>query len=246
MSQNIDRELERFVREYGFVRPDRGDLDNPSLQWREGKPDYRKADLLYFQGKSKNHEPGSLKMAVENLVKKWEMEMTHLPHSKDWTTVELNEYCVQVNGGREISAEEAVRVGTYNWVMENAPKNLYDAQSHTFESSHRTFRGAFIDGFTWELLEVFSGPPKVAFTWRHWGIFNGEYNGRKGQDEMIELYGFAIATVSDSMKIKKVEVYAKFDGFLQALQGKISPFDLEKGKEFIGSCCPLHKPKNTD
>ena len=27
--------------------------------------------------------------------------------------------------------------------------------------------------FPWELLEVFSGPPKVAFTWRHWGELLG-------------------------------------------------------------------------
>jgi len=193
MSQTLDQKLEKFVREYGFTRPDRGDLDDPNKSWREGKPDYREADLLYFQGKSKNHKVGSLEIAVE---KKWEMEITHLPNTKDWTTVEVDKFCVQVNGGQEISGEEAAQVGSYNWILKSTSKDLYDAQAHTFESSHKLFRNTFVGGFAWEVLEVFSGPPKVAITRRHWGVFSGEYNGRKGQNEVLELYGFTIASVS--------------------------------------------------
>lgn len=241
MSQSLDQELQKFVREYGFTRPDRGDLDDPNKSWREGKPDYRKADLLYFQGKSKNHKVGSLEMVVENLVKKWEMEMTHLSDSKDWTTLDVDKFCAQVNGGQEISSGDAARVGSYNWLLNNTSKELYDAQAHTFESSHKLFRGTFVNGFPWEVLEVFSGPPKVAFTWRHWGVFNGEYNGRKGQNEIIELYGFTIVTLSDSMKIIKLEVFSKFDEFLQVLKGTLAPSELEKGKSLLGSCCPLHQ-----
>ena len=241
MSQSLDQELQKFVREYGFTRPDRGDLDDPNKSWREGKPDYRKADLLYFQGKSKNHKVGSLEMVVENLVKKWEMEMTHLSDSKDWTTLDVDKFCAQVNGGQEISAGDAARVGSYNWLLNNTSKELYDAQAHTFESSHKLFRSTFVNGFPWEVLEVFSGPPKVAFTWRHWGVFNGEYNGRKGQNEIIELYGFTIVTLSDSMKVIKLEVFSKFDEFLQVLKGTLTPSELEKGKSLLGSCCPLHQ-----
>ena len=221
MCEKIDKELDRFVVDRGFTVPSRGNLDDPSIQWRDGRPDYRKADLVFFQGKTKNHPPGSLEMTVENLVKQWEMEMTHCPASKDWNTVDTSDYCVQANGGREISGEEAIKVGTYNWIMENAEKDLYDAQAHTFESSHKTFRGAFPDGFPWELLEVFSGPPKVAFSWRHWATFNGSYKDRKGQGEMVELFGFTIATLSADMKIKKLEIYQKFDKFLQELQGTL-------------------------
>ena len=124
--------------------------------------------------------------------------------------MDLSNNWIVANGGWEVSGEEFSRVGSYNLLLENVSKDLYDAQRHSFESSHRTFRGAFADGFPWELLEVLSGPPKVAFTWRHWGVFSGEYNGRKGQNERIELYGFTVATVSEDMKIRKVEVYAKF------------------------------------
>ena len=41
------------------------------------------------------------------------------------------------------------------------------------------FHGSFA-AFPWEVLEVFTGPPVVAFTWRHWGHFTGEYKGNKG------------------------------------------------------------------
>ena len=219
--EEIDKQLQRMIHEFGFTRPDRGDLDDPQLQWTGSKPDYKKADLGYFKGKSKNHRAGSLEMIVENLVKKWEMEMTHLTE-KDWKTVETEELLVQVNGGEEICGRDASKVGTYNWILKNAPKHLYNAQEHSFESSHKLFRGAFVDGFPWELLEVFSGPPKVAFSWRHWGVFNGEYDGRKGQGETIEMTGFTIATLSANNKISKLEVYTKFDEFLKALKGSDS------------------------
>ena len=223
MTSQIAKELDEMISKCGFTRPDRGNLDDPSIQWREGKPDYSKADLCFFQGKTQNHKEGSLEMIVENLVKKWEMQMTHCVHSKDWTTVDVDKYCVQVNGGNEITGKDAAKVGTYNWNMENASKDLYNAQEETFESSHKLFRGAFRDGFPWEVLEVFSGPPKVAFSWHHWGVFNGEYRGRKGDGETVKLCGFTIAYLSTNMKILKLEVYSKFEEFLLALQGPKKP-----------------------
>ena len=240
-STDLDQELEKFVRDYNFVLPDRGDLDDPTIEWREGKPDYRRVNLLYFQGKSKNHKRASLEMTVENLVKSWEMELSHKPNLKDWLTVEPDTFSAQVNGGPRVSGNDILAVGSYNWLLHNTSKDLYDVQSHTFESSHQLFRGAFVNGFAWEVLEVFSGPPRVAFTWRHWGTFNGEYNGRKGQGENIELYGFTIVVLSNEGKIVELEVYAKMDPFLRGLQGDIPPSELEKGKPLLGSCCPIHK-----
>jgi hypothetical protein len=243
MSSRVDQDLEKFVREYNFTIPDRGNLDDPSIEWRNGKPDYCQIDLVYFQGKSKNHKLGSLEMIVENLVKKWEMELTHIPNFKNWSTVEPDEFCAQVNSGPVTNAKDIAIKGSYNWILQNASKNLYDAQTHTFESSHKLFRGTFTDGFAWEVLEVFSGPPKVAFTWRHWGSFKGEFKGRKGKGENIELYGFTVATLSDNGKIVNIETYVKINSFLQALQGELPPSEIEKGKGLLGSCCPIHQSK---
>jgi hypothetical protein len=36
----------------------------------------------------------------------------------------------------------------------------------------------------WQVLEAFSGPPKVVFSWRHWATFTGEYKGNKGQGQV--------------------------------------------------------------
>ena len=74
------------------------------------------------------------------------------------------------------------------------------------------------------------------------GPFKGEFNGRKGQGENIELYGFTVATLSDNGKIVNVEAYAKMDPFLQALQGELAPSEIEKGKGLLGSCCPIATP----
>ena len=78
-------------------------------------------------------------MTVENLVKQWEMEMSHCPNPKDWKTVETEDYYIQVNGGKVLSGQEAAKLGTYNLILEHASKDLYDAESHTSESSHEVF-----------------------------------------------------------------------------------------------------------
>jgi hypothetical protein len=167
-------ELEKIKAERGWLEPDRGDLSDPSIDWREGKPDYTIANLAYFRGKTKNHPAGSLELVVENLVKTWEMEASHKPFAQ-WGTINHAKYAVQANGGKEYKGEDAARVGNYNVLMSSCPRDLYDAEGETFESSHAHFRGAFPNGFPWEVLEVYAGPPKVAFSWRHWADFAGEY-----------------------------------------------------------------------
>ncbi len=99
-SEEVKAELAHYMREYGFVRPHRSKID-PSLNWRNGPPSYDVADLLYFRGKTMNHTAGSLESIVENLVKKWEMEATHLLY-KDWTVVEHDVYKISANGGKKI------------------------------------------------------------------------------------------------------------------------------------------------
>lgn len=231
------QEIEKMIKECGFVQPARGLDGYLNADWKDGKPDFNKADLAYFKGKTKHHPSGSLEMTVENLVKQWEMEMTHLPQPKDWKTIQsADSYTLQINCGRQVKGVEAAKMGTYNVIMENAPKHLYDAQAETFETSHKLFRGAFRDGFPWEVIEVFSAPPKVAFSWHHWGVFNGDYKEVKGNGATIRLTGFAIANLSVESKIVSLEVYTKFDDFLQALQGgqtSTSHLDVIS--------CPMHK-----
>ncbi len=166
-------------------------------------------------------------MAVENLVKTWEMEATHKEFYQ-WTTVDKDNYQVQANGGKIFSAEEASWVGNYNWLLSACEKDMYDASKETFESSHGKFRYAFPEGFPWEVLEVLAGPPKVVFTWRHWAVFSGEYCGHRGSGETVTMTGIGMAEMSDEMKIQKLEIYFDPNGFMETLTGKKDCVD---GKE---------------
>lgn len=231
------RALTDYIKEkYGFVEPDRGNLNDPSINWRGGRqPDYTIADLQYFLGKTKNHKPGSLELIVENMVKKWEMEATHkLFHS--WETVNHSTYSVQANGGKEFTAEEACWVGNYNWLLDAVNKEYYDSSKETFESSHGRFRYAFEEGFPWEVLEVFSGPPMVAFSWRHWAVFSGEYQGHKGHGQTVTMTGFGTIFLED-MKISKLDIYYKPDEFFEVLLGKREVQEL--GETGAAHGCPL-------
>lgn len=68
--ENARRELNRMLELPENHEPDRGDLDEPTVEWRSGKPDYTLANLAYLKGKSMSHEKDSLEMIVENAVKK--------------------------------------------------------------------------------------------------------------------------------------------------------------------------------
>lgn len=67
-----------------------------------------------------------------------------------------------------------MQVGTYNGII--APNEYYSPENSDFASSHKTFK-RMMPTFAWEVLEVYSGPPRVAFRWRHWGVMKNDYVG---------------------------------------------------------------------
>jgi hypothetical protein len=77
----------------------------------------------------------------------------------------------------------------------------YRASSETFESSHDIFRTVFPGGFAWEVLEVYSGPPTVAFKYRHWGLMEGPYKGHAATGRVVESIGVCIAKVNSSQSL---------------------------------------------
>ena len=104
-----------------------------------------------------------------------------------------------------------------------------------FEESHDLFRNAFKSGFPWEVLKVLSGPPEVTFTWRHWGLFDGEFRGRKATGETFEMYGIIKATVDDNLRMVKMEVFYDPDSFLLGLEGKKPAKELATGDSVMGN-----------
>lgn len=113
----------------------------------------------------------------------------------------------------------------------------------TFEESHALFRNTFTEGFPWEVLKVLSGPPHVVFSWRHWGIFQGEFLGRKGKGELVEMYGMCRVTVDSNLKIMKIEAFYDPQTFMEALEGKVDLEECKYGKALIGDVTSLATEK---
>ena len=91
--------------------------------------------------------------------------------------------------------------------------------------------------FPWEVLEVYSGPPKVGFVCRHWGKFTGTYEDNKGKGQLIEMFGFGAAVVNDKLQLCDVEVFYNAEDFIENLCGEKKVEDSSSLK----ATCPFAK-----
>ena len=57
-------QLEKLKEKHNLREPSRGDLDDKTIVWRSGKPDYAKANLAFLKGKTQNHKAGMLKILL--------------------------------------------------------------------------------------------------------------------------------------------------------------------------------------
>ncbi|KAL1636405.1 hypothetical protein SLS58_009824 [Diplodia intermedia] len=189
-------------------------LKDQGVKWRYGRPpDYSKTRKVYAETKQMNHEAGSLIQMVENLVKNWEIEASFKPRIEDWRTVDAPNYTFAINGNPPQSAEHMLKVGTYNAII--SPNEYYSPENSDFASSHKTFK-RMMPTFAWEVLEVYSGPPHVAFRWRHWGTMKNDYVGFNDKGEKvtakahggsIDIEGVTVATVDDKVRLRRVETW---------------------------------------
>ena len=155
------------------------------------------------------------------------MEAAHKSF-KDWHTVDHAKFKLRANDATAYDGETVSEIGTYNVLLDGCTKDLYNNSTETNESSHKLFRGTFPGGFVWEVLDVFSGPPVVGFSWRHWGRFSGKYKENVGDGQTVQLFGFGVATVNESLQFTNIQVYFKPDEFLQALSASAPDEDIEK------------------
>jgi len=160
-----------------------------------------------------SHEPGSLISLVENLVKNWEIEASYKLDLAEWRTIDPAHYTFAVNGQPPTPAAHMLKVGTYNAII--APNAYYSPEHSDFASSHVTFK-SMMPTFAWEVLEVYSGPPTVAFRWRHWGEMKNDYEGFNDKGErvtikahggLLEIEGVTVAVVNDKLQLQKVETW---------------------------------------
>lgn len=237
--RSIKEELAELELMYGFTRPPRPDVNDVTVKWRYGTPCFDRADLEFFRGRSTCHKEGSLEETVENLVKRWEMELSHKVDYTQWQTVDQQRFSLSANGGRRFSGPEIHEQGNYQALLSQCRKTLYDCDEENFDTSHKIFKGAFTQGFPWEVLRVFSAPPRVVFTWRHWGRFTGRYKDRRGRGETINMYGITVAMVNERLKIESIEVYYDPEFFLERLLGENLNVEQIAGEELIGKGCPF-------
>ncbi|KAK3366798.1 hypothetical protein B0T24DRAFT_709144 [Lasiosphaeria ovina] len=178
----------------------------------DAAPDYCKTRKMWDETKKSNHTAGSLPDLV---VKNWEVEASHKTDLADWRTIDKAKYVFSVNGGPDQTGEHMLKVGTYNALLE--PSEFYCPRHSTFDDSHKTFKH-MMPAFAWEVLEVYSGPPQVAFRWRHWEVMKEDYVGsnKKGDKVTIKAHGrpidiegvaVAVAVVNDKLQLQKVEVF---------------------------------------
>jgi hypothetical protein len=185
-------------------------------EWRyQTSPDYTRSKENLAKESKCQHVEGSLEAIVQNLVRTFEMEVSFKSNPQQWLSVVKDKFRVSTNGGQEFKAEDLYAQGTYNLFM--ADSEHYKASEESFESSAKLFHTAFPQGFPWEVLEVYSGPPVVTFKWRHWGHFRGVYKDFAPTGETIEIIGVSVAHVTDDLKIMSVEHYFDNNLFLEKL-----------------------------
>lgn len=171
-------------------------------QWRGNRPDYHLTNATVPLQRTTTHEQGSLEQIVEDLVRVFEMEVSHKDDPTTWVSMVSERFRTRVNGGGWATSQDLVEQGSYNVLIGESP---YYEKGQSFEDSHHTFHQALPGGFFWEVLEVLSPPPSIAFTWRHWGRFEGEYAGHQPTGETVEMFGMSLARVSEDLQLVEID-----------------------------------------
>ncbi|CAL9198335.1 unnamed protein product [Musa hybrid cultivar] len=209
-----------------------------NTQWRFGAPpDYDLVNKLFEEGRTQEWPVGSLEEKVQRIVKSLEMELQHKIRPEDFKSVNREKFRFSVNGRRGISLQEIREMGGgYNaFLQTNLPKELriYDPEAETMDSSHKAFTTTFPRGFALEILQVYSGPPTIAFKFRHWSYMDGPFQGHPPSGELVEFFGIAIYHVDDEMKVEKVEFFYERGDFLASF--------VKGAPAASGSRCPVMK-----
>jgi len=238
------KEVEQLVATHKMRLPVRAFMTDQQYKWRYGgPPNYTLANLFWLKGKSMNHFEGSLEQICEDVVKTWEFERSHKVDINEHKATDHPNFLINANGAKFFNNVEAQDVGNYNVLLEPAKLENWGKEIRTdWDGSHHVFKDAFA-AFPWEVLKCFAGPPKVAFTWRHWANFTGAYKGNKGNGQVINMTGFLTASLSTDLKLQVVEIYYNPDDFLETLEGKRPISTLEKGRDFIGPYVPYLERK---
>uniref|UniRef100_A0A0A9C1E1 Uncharacterized protein n=1 Tax=Arundo donax TaxID=35708 RepID=A0A0A9C1E1_ARUDO len=97
------------------------------------------------------------------------------------------------------------------------------------------FLTAFPRGFAIEVLDVYSGPPRIAFKFWHWGYMEGPFKEHPPHGRRVEFFGVCIFHVDEEMKVEKAEYFYERGNFLASF---LSP-PVADAAPGLGSGCPV-------
>ncbi|XP_026453976.1 pathogen-related protein-like [Papaver somniferum] len=227
--------------------------EHKDVQWRHGGPPiYDLVNELFQQGQTNVWPEGSLEETVQNAIKTWEMELSHKTRLQDFKTINPEKFKLFVNGREGLSGEEVLKLGSYNALLKTSlPEEFqyYKADEESFASSHDIFRSAFPRGFAWEVIKVYSGPPLIAFKFRHWGYMEGPFKGHAPTGHKVEFYGLGVLKVDETLRAEDVEIYYDpgelFGGLLKGPKIDSSNLSQEEHEKTTPSTnaqgCPFYK-----
>ncbi|PRQ24838.1 putative NTF2-like domain-containing protein [Rosa chinensis] len=183
-----------------------------NTQWRAGAPpNYDVVNKLFEEGRTKIWPTGSLEERVQNLLKTYEMEISHKANPQDFKSIDPEKFTFVQNGKEPLTIEDITKMGgVYNVDLQSSlPEEfqIYKPAEETAESSHKLFTTTFPRGFAIEVLEVYSGPPVIAYKFRHWSYMEGPFKGYAPTGELVQFFGIAIFRVDEQMRIVKVEFF---------------------------------------
>ncbi|XP_051139486.1 pathogen-related protein-like [Andrographis paniculata] len=182
-----------------------------TTKWNNGPPNYDVVNKLFEEGRTNIWPAGSLEEKVQNLVKTWEMEIVHKADPNEHKTVDSKKLVIGINGKKFFTLEDIRNIGgSYNLFLQTslpAPLRLYNPDEESYTSSQTAFTKIFPRGFAVEILQVFSGPPVIAYKYRHWGYMEGPFKGHPPTGELVEMFGTAIFELDGNSKIVKIEFF---------------------------------------
>ncbi|KAL9225947.1 hypothetical protein vseg_001818 [Gypsophila vaccaria] len=212
--------------------------------WVHGSPpNFDRVDKLFEEGRTQVWPLGSLEEKVQRLVKTMELELFHKANPMDYKAIDPSRFTFAVNGTKPLKLPELSKLGGgYNGFLQTSlPEHLrlYDPTKETRESSHELFTTTFPRGFALEIIQVYSGPPVIAYKFRHWAHMEGPFKGYPATGKLVELFGVAVFEVDEQMRVIKVEFFYDRGELLGALMkgGKDVPGSSDDVK--LGAGCPF-------
>lgn len=207
---------------------------NEKVKWRYNeKPDYSWSDQKLAVESKYNHPQYSLADIIQNLVRSFDIEANFKIDSTQWSTIVQDKFYLSTNGGYKYKVEDLIKSGTYKLLIGDT--QYYRASEENFETSTNLFHSAFPNGFLWEVIEVYSGPPNIVFKWRHWGDFKGKYKDYLPTGNRIEVIGITVVNVTEDLKILSLENYYDNNNFLDQLTAGKKSTDSSQEKQIDNS-----------